>query len=283
MTAIIIDGINLAKRYQEQTRAKILLRTVKGDRPPGLSVIMVGNDPASEIYVAKKRAVAAELGIVNKDFNLPENTPETALTTLINTLNKDRAVDGILVQLPLPRQIDCHQVFRHIAPDKDVDGLTPYNLGCLALGQPNLSPCTPRGIMLILESIGAKLEGMNAVMVGISNIVGKPMVMELLQAKATVEVCHVFTRDLSSKINRADLVISAVGMPHLIRGEWIKEGAIVIDVGITRFVNKVRGDVEFAVAKERASFITPVPGGVGPMTVAVLMANALRAAESHRF
>jgi methylenetetrahydrofolate dehydrogenase (NADP+)/methenyltetrahydrofolate cyclohydrolase len=240
----------------------------------------VGNDPASEVYVASKRRDCAEVGIRSFPHDLPSDTPEAELLGLIDRLNDDPEVDGILVQLPLPKHIDTERVIERIHPDKDVDGFHPYNVGRLALRLPILRPCTPRGIMVLLESTGLPIKGLDALVVGASNIVGRPMALELLLAGCTVTVTHRFTKDLKSHVARADLVVVAVGKPGLVKGEWIKPGSIVVDVGINRLPDgKLVGDVEFESARERAGWITPVPGGVGPMTRALLLQNTLEAAE----
>jgi methylenetetrahydrofolate dehydrogenase (NADP+)/methenyltetrahydrofolate cyclohydrolase len=260
-------------------------RLRKGLRAPGLAVIIVGENPASKIYVGKKCKTCEKIGIISKSFELPQNTSENELLNLIDTLNNDNNIDGILVQAPLPQQIDFNKVVDSIRPDKDVDGFHPVNVGALAVGRPILESCTPKGVMTMLRRTDIPpLKGLNAVIIGASNIVGKPMALELLIEFCTVTVCHIYTKDISHYIKTADLVISAAGVPSLIKGEWIKPGAIVIDVGINRLPNgKIVGDVDFAAAKERAGWITPVPGGVGPMTVATLMENTLYAAnELHK-
>ncbi|HFD92395.1 MAG TPA: bifunctional methylenetetrahydrofolate dehydrogenase/methenyltetrahydrofolate cyclohydrolase FolD, partial [Gammaproteobacteria bacterium] len=240
----------------------------------------IGNDPASEVYVANKRRACEEAGIVSRSYDLDEDITQEALLAIIDELNQDDTIDGILVQLPLPRHIDTETIIERIRPDKDVDGFHPYNIGRLALRIPVLRSCTPRGIMTLLGHTGEELRGLDAVVVGASNHVGRPMNFELLLAGCTITTCHRFTRDLPAHVARADIVVVAVGKPGLIKGEWIKPGAIVIDVGINRNEQgKLVGDVEFASAVERAGWITPVPGGVGPMTVATLLENTLYAAE----
>ncbi len=276
----LIDGKAIAADIRRQIHERIQARLAEGKRPPGLAVILVGEDPASQVYVRSKRRACEEVGILSFAHDLPADIPEAALLDLIDTLNDDEDVDGILVQLPLPRHIDPETVIERIHPDKDVDGFHPYNMGRLAVRLPRLRPCTPFGVMKLLEAIGYDPKGRDAVVVGASNIVGRPMALELLLAGATVTVCHRFTRDLAEQVRRAELVVAAVGKPGLVRGEWIRPGAVVIDVGINRLPDgSLAGDVEFETARERAAWITPVPGGVGPMTVAMLLHNTLYAAE----
>ncbi|RDF09330.1 bifunctional methylenetetrahydrofolate dehydrogenase/methenyltetrahydrofolate cyclohydrolase FolD [Haemophilus paraphrohaemolyticus] len=282
MTARIISGTELSKNIKANIATKIAGHIAQGKRAPGLAVILVGADPASQVYVGSKRRSCEEIGIFSKSYDLPETTSESELLSLIDELNHDEAIDGILVQLPLPKQIDSTKVIEAIAPHKDVDGFHPYNVGRLCQRIPILRSCTPYGVMKLLETTGVNLYGKHAVIVGASNIVGRPMALELLLGGCTVTVTHRFTRDLESHVRQADILVVAVGKPEFISGEWIKEGAIVIDVGINRGVDgKLKGDVDFAVAAERADFITPVPGGVGPMTVAMLMQNTLQAYEQH--
>jgi bifunctional protein folD len=282
MTARIISGTELSKNIKANIATKIAGHIAQGKRAPGLAVILVGADPASQVYVGSKRRSCEEIGIFSKSYDLPETTSESELLSLIDELNYDEAIDGILVQLPLPKQIDSTKVIEAIAPHKDVDGFHPYNVGRLCQRIPILRSCTPYGVMKLLETTGVNLYGKHAVIVGASNIVGRPMALELLLGGCTVTVTHRFTRDLESHVRQADILVVAVGKPEFIPGEWIKEGAIVIDVGINRGVDgKLKGDVDFAVAAERADFITPVPGGVGPMTVAMLMQNTLQAYEQH--
>ena len=246
-------------------------------------MILVGSDPASQVYVGSKRKSCEEIGIYSQSYDLPETTSEQELLNLIEQLNNDDNIDGILVQLPLPKHIDSTKVIECIVPHKDVDGFHPYNVGRLCQRIPTLRACTPYGIMKLLENIEVDLHGLHAVVVGASNIVGRPMAMELLLAGCTVTVAHRFTKDLQHHISQADILVVAVGKPEFIPGDWIKEGAIVIDVGINRGTDgKLKGDVEFVNAVEKAGFITPVPGGVGPMTVAMLMFNTLLAYESHQ-
>ncbi|AYF86169.1 bifunctional methylenetetrahydrofolate dehydrogenase/methenyltetrahydrofolate cyclohydrolase FolD [Pseudomonas sp. JS3066] len=281
MTAQLIDGKTIAARLRQQIAQRVAERRQQGLRVPGLAVILVGSDPASQVYVAHKRKDCEEVGFLSEAHDLPASTSQAELLALIDRLNEDPAIDGILVQLPLPEHLDASQLLERIHPDKDVDGFHPYNVGRLAQRIPLLRPCTPKGIMTLLESTGANLYGMNAVVVGASNIVGRPMALELLLAGCTVTVTHRFTKDLAGHVGNADLVIVAAGKPGLVKGEWIKPGAIVIDVGINRQDDgKLVGDVEYDVAEQRASWITPVPGGVGPMTRACLLENTLYAAET---
>lgn len=281
MSAQVISGNSLAAKIKGDIAAQISLNLAQGKRAPGLAVILVGADPASQVYVGSKRKSCAELGIGSKSYDLPENTSEQALLDLIEQLNQDETVDGILVQLPLPKQIDSTKVIEAIRPDKDVDGFHPYNVGRLCQRIPTLRACTPYGVMKLLETTGVSLYGKHAVIVGASNIVGRPMALELLLGGCTVTVTHRFTQDLESHIRQADILVVAVGKPKFIPGEWVKEGAIVIDVGINRLDGKLIGDVDYDVASQKASFITPVPGGVGPMTVAMLMQNTLQAYHVH--
>ncbi len=280
MTASLINGNEIAKQVRNSVKEKVSKRIEQGKRAPGLAVILVGSDPASEIYVGSKRRACEEVGFVSRSYDLPDSTTEQQLFELIDKLNNDSEIDGILVQLPLPEGLDANLVIEHINPEKDVDGFHPSNVGKLALRQPGLRPCTPKGIMTLIESTGVKTHGLDALVVGASNIVGRPMTLELLLAGCTVTTTHRFTKDLESKVRNADLVVVAVGKPAFIPGEWIKDGAVVIDVGINRLDNgKLSGDVEFDVAAEKAAYITPVPGGVGPMTVASLIENTLIACE----
>lgn len=280
MTAQLIDGKAIAARLRQQIAQRVAERRQQDQRIPGLAVILVGSDPASEVYVAHKRKDCQEVGFISRAYDLDATTSQAELLSLIDSLNQDPAVDGILVQLPLPRHLDASQLLERINPDKDVDGFHPFNIGRLAQRMPVLQPCTPKGIMTLLKSTGADLHGLHAVVVGASNIVGRPMALELLLAGCTTTVTHRFTRDLASHVRQADIVVVAVGKPGLVKGEWIKEGAIVIDVGINRQADgKLVGDVDFESAAARASWITPVPGGVGPMTRACLLENTLYAAE----
>jgi len=282
MTAQIIDGKAIAADVREQVRLAIKQRVDNHQRAPGLAVILVGLDPASQVYVRKKREACDEAGLVSKSYDLDEKTDQQTLLNLIDELNNDPAIDGILVQLPLPAHIDDTLVLEAIHPDKDGDGFHPYNIGRLAPRMPELRPCTPHGVIHMLETIGETFKGRHAVVVGASNIVGRPMNLELLLAGATVTITHRFTRDLASYVADADILVVAVGKPGIVKGEWVKPGATVIDVGINRLANgKLTGDVDFEPAAERAAWITPVPGGVGPMTVAMLIRNTLQAAEKH--
>jgi methylenetetrahydrofolate dehydrogenase (NADP+)/methenyltetrahydrofolate cyclohydrolase len=281
MTAKIIDGKTIATNLRNEVRDRIEARVKDGQRPPGLAVIIVGKDPASEVYVRSKRKGCEEVGMVSFSYDLPETTSEKELLDLIDEMNARGDVDGILVQLPLPKHIDQETIIESILPDKDVDGFHPYNVGRLAIRQPVLRSCTPRGVMRLLESTGEPIRGKDAVVVGASNHVGRPMSLELLLAGCTVTTCHRFTKDTAAHVANADIVIAAVGKPGLVKGDWIKPGAIVIDIGISRTeAGKLVGDVEFDTASERAGWITPVPGGVGPMTVATLLLNTLEAAEN---
>lgn len=281
MTAQLIDGKAIAATVRNRIRQQVQERLQRGLRPPGLAVILIGNNPASEVYVRNKRQACEEAGILSHAHDLPDSTTQASLLQLIDELNADPTVDGILVQLPLPGHIDSETVIERIQPHKDVDGFHPYNVGRLTLRLPGLRPCTPFGIMTLLESTGETIRGMDAVIVGASNNVGRPMALELMMAGCTVTVCHRFTRDMPGKVSRADLVVVAVGKPGIVKGGWIKPGAIVIDVGINRLDNgRLVGDVEFEAAAERAGWITPVPGGVGPMTVATLLQNALTACKN---
>ncbi|HEQ0144115.1 TPA: bifunctional methylenetetrahydrofolate dehydrogenase/methenyltetrahydrofolate cyclohydrolase FolD, partial [Pseudomonas aeruginosa] len=280
MTAQLIDGKAIAANLRQQIAQRVTERRQQGLRVPGLAVILVGTDPASQVYVAHKRKDCEEVGFLSQAYDLPAETSQDDLLALIDRLNDDTAIDGILVQLPLPAHLDASLLLERIHPDKDVDGFHPYNIGRLAQRMPLLRPCTPKGIMTLLASTGADLYGMDAVVVGASNIVGRPMALELLLGGCTVTVTHRFTHDLADHVSRADLVVVAAGKPGLVKGEWIKEGAIVIDVGINRQADgRLVGDVEYEVAAQRASWITPVPGGVGPMTRACLLENTLHAAE----
>ena len=284
MTAKIIDGKAVAASLQEQVRLEVAARVASGKRAPSLATVLVGNDPASHVYVRNKRESCKRLGIHSEHVDLPPTVTQQELLEHIERLNADPSVDGILVQMPLPAQIDAEAIIERIRPDKDVDGVHPYNLGRLAQKRANprpmLRPCTPYGVMKLLETTGVAARGARAVVVGASNIVGRPMALELLLADATVTVCNSKTRDLAGIVAQADIVVAGVGKPGFVKGEWIKPGAVVLDVGINRLPDgKLAGDVEFAAASQRAGWITPVPGGVGPMTVAMLMHNTLLAAE----
>lgn len=282
MTAQLIDGKQIAADIRQNIAQKVQNRLSQGLRAPGLAVILVGNDPASEVYVAHKRKDCEQVGFQSQAYDLPANTTQAQLLDLIDTLNADNSVDGILVQLPLPAHLDSSQLLERISPYKDVDGFHPYNVGRLAQRIPLLRSCTPKGIMTLLAHTGVDLHGLDAVIVGASNIVGRPMALELLLAGCTTTITHRFTKDLESHVRRADLVVVAVGIPNLVKGEWIKPGAIVIDVGINRLDNgQLIGDVGFAEAVKHAAWITPVPGGVGPMTRACLLENTLQACEQN--
>lgn len=281
MSANIIDGKAIAAKIKSGVADAISERLADGKRAPGLAVVLVGDNPASQVYVNNKRKSCEATGVISRAYDLPADTAEDALIDLIDELNTDDAIDGILVQLPLPEHIDGDKVLERIAPEKDVDGFHPYNIGHLAQKNPLLRPCTPYGVMKMLEHCDIDPCGMDAVIVGASNIVGRPMMMELLLARATTTVCHSKTRNLAEKVAQADIVVAAVGIPEFVKGEWIKPGAVVIDVGINRLESgKLCGDVEFDAASQRASWITPVPGGVGQMTVAMLLANTLQACET---
>jgi len=280
MTATLIDGKSVADTIRRQIKNAVDKRLELGLRPPGLAVVLVGQDPASVIYVNSKRKACQAAGMLSRSYDLPADVAQAELLALIEELNADAAIDGILVQLPLPAHIDPEAVIETIAPDKDVDGFHPYNIGRLALRMPLFRPCTPYGVMALLESTGEPVRGKDAVVIGASNVVGRPMTLELLLAGATVTTCHRFTRDLAGQAQRADILVSATGRIGLVKGDWIKPGATVIDVGISRGADgKIRGDVEFEAAAQRAGWITPVPGGVGPMTVTMLLKNTLFAAE----
>lgn len=280
MTAKLIDGKAIAASLRQQIAQRVAERRQQGLRAPGLAVILVGSDPASQVYVSHKRKDCEEVGFVSQAYDLPASTRQDDLLALIDRLNEESTIDGILVQLPLPEHLDASLLLERIRPDKDVDGFHPYNIGRLAQRMPLLRPCTPKGIMTLLESTGVDLYGLHAVVVGASNIVGRPMAMELLLGGCTVTVTHRFTKDLANHVAQADIVVVAAGKPGLVKGEWVKEGAIVIDVGINRQEDgKLIGDVVYDTALPRAGWITPVPGGVGPMTRACLLENTLHAAE----
>lgn len=283
MTARIIDGKAIADALLLTIRGEVDGRLAAGRPAPGLAVILVGENPASALYVRNKRRACAIAGVRDLAHDLPASTTQAQLIALIDSLNADDDVDGILVQLPLPEPIDPDAVIDRIAPAKDVDGFHPYNLGRLAQRRPALRPCTPYGVMRLLAVTNEPLRGKEAVVVGASNIVGRPMALELLLAGCTVTVCHSATRDLPDHVGRAEVLVAAVGRAEMIRGDWIREGALVIDVGINRLADgRVVGDVDFAGARQRAAWITPVPGGVGPMTVATLLQNTLEAADARR-
>ena len=277
MTAKIIDGKAIAEQNLNKLKQEILERENNDIRRPCLAVILVGDDPASSIYVNKKKSACENVGIKSVSHQLPTDTNQSNLNDLINTLNQDEDVDGILVQSPLPKHLDEELIIELISPNKDVDGFHPFNIGSLAIRQTRLRSCTPYGVIKMLKASNINLEGLDATIVGVSNNVGRPMALELLLEKCTITSCHSRTKDLEAKVRQADLVVVAAGKQNLVRGEWIKKGAIVVDIGINRINNKLVGDVEFEVASQNASYITPVPGGVGPMTVATLMENTLQA------
>ena len=280
MPATIIDGKAIAAEIQGEIAEEILERMSAGIRPPGLATILVGGDSASRIYVRNKRRACDAVGIVSFDHDLPVQTSQETLLALIDELNGQEQVDGILVQLPLPESIDETAVIEQILPTKDVDGFHPYTVGRLSQRIPVLRPCTPQGIMVLLERSGVNVLGQHVVIVGASNHVGRPLALEMLLGGATTTVCHRFTRDLQDHVRAADVLCVAVGKPGLIPGSWIKPGAAVIDIGISRLPDgRLSGDVDFESARERAGLITPVPGGVGPMTVATLLSNTLQAAR----
>lgn len=282
MTAQLIDGKRIAGAIRQQVKIEVDRRLDDGRHRPGLAVILVGQDAASEIYVNHKHRACEEAGIRSFSHRLSSDITQSALEDVIDQLNADVSVDGILLQLPLPEHLDANPLLERVNPDKDVDGFHPFNLGRLAQRRPSLRPCTPKGIMTMLERSGIDPRGMDATIVGASNIVGRPMALELLLAGSTTTTCHRFTRDLEEKVRQADLVVVAAGKPGLIAGSWIKPGAVVVDVGMNRREDgSLVGDVEFRTAAERAAWITPVPGGVGPMTVATLLQNTLEAADIH--
>lgn len=279
MMATIIDGKAIAAKIRGTLTAEVADLKTK-DVTPGLAVVLVGEDPASKVYVSMKEKACADVGIFSAEYKLPVETSEAVLLTLISRLNADAKIHGILVQLPLPKQINTEKVLEAISPDKDVDGFHPYNVGRLMVGKPTFQPCTPYGVMVMLKEIGFDLAGKSVVVVGRSNIVGKPVALMCLQQHATVTICHSRTKNLADVIRSADVVIAAVGVPEMIKGDWIKEGAVVIDVGVNRVgEKKLVGDVEYAAAAERASAITPVPGGVGPMTITMLLYNTVESAK----
>lgn len=282
MTAMskIINGREIAAQVRAGLKSEIAALKGKTGLTPGLAVVLVGDDPASRVYVRNKGKACEEVGIRSFQYTLPADTGEEELLSLIRGLNGSKDVSGILVQLPLPSHIDEETVLEAVSPQKDVDGFHPYNVGRLTIGRPLLQPCTPYGVMRMLESAGVDPSGKDAVVVGRSNIVGKPMALMLLHGNATVTVCHSKTRDIARKVKAADIIVAAVGRAGFIKGDWVKEGAVVIDVGMNRGADgKLAGDVDFEEASKRASFITPVPGGVGPMTIAMLLENTVEAAK----
>lgn len=279
MPAKILDGNALARKIREEIKAKTEERSKQDLPPPGLAVVLVGDDPASGVYVGKKQQACEQVGFYSTVIREPADISEARLLSLIDELNQSPDIHGILVQLPLPAHINSSAIIEAITPEKDVDGFHPYNIGRLAQRSATLRPCTPKGVMRLLEHHGISLKGMDVCMVGSSNIVGRPMALELLDADCSVAICHRHTKDLKHYVSNADLVVVAVGKPNLIPGDWIKPGAVVVDVGINRLESgKLVGDVCFESAAERASWITPVPGGVGPMTVSCLLENTLEAA-----
>jgi len=280
MTARILDGKTVAETLTREVRDAIVARRASGRDAPGLAVVLVGDNAASQVYVRSKRRMTDAVGMRSLAFDLPADASEAALLEVIDRLNADPSVNGILVQLPLPKQIGSERVIERIDWRKDVDGFHPYNMGRLVLKMPTLRPCTPYGCIRLLAATGESLVGLHAVVIGQSNIVGRPMALELLIARSTVTICHSATRDLPSIVRQADIVVAAMGKPRFVQGAWIKPGALVVDVGINRRDDgKLVGDVDFESARERAGWITPVPGGVGPMTIATLLANTLRAAQ----
>jgi methylenetetrahydrofolate dehydrogenase (NADP+)/methenyltetrahydrofolate cyclohydrolase len=282
MGAQILDGKAIAGEVRAQVKQAVEARVEAAQRRPGLAVVLVGENPASQVYVRNKRKACAEVGFHSELHELPAATSQAELLALIDRLNADPAIDGILVQLPLPEQIDPEAVIERILPTKDVDGFHPYNVGRLCLRMPVLRSCTPKGVMTLLARTRRPLEGLDAVIIGQSNIVGRPMALELLAARCTITVCHSRTKDLADKARGADVLVVAIGRARMVPGDWIKPGALVIDVGMNRDeAGKLCGDVDFEAARERAGWITPVPGGVGPMTIASLLENTLQAAELH--
>jgi methylenetetrahydrofolate dehydrogenase (NADP+) / methenyltetrahydrofolate cyclohydrolase len=281
MSARLLDGKRIADELLERLAGRVRRRIEAGKAQPGLAVILVGSEPASAVYVRNKRRACERVGFSSMAFDLPVDTPEVDLAALIDRLNVDPTVHGILVQLPLPEHVDANALINRIDPRKDVDGFQAENVGRLVLRQRGLRPCTSKGVMTLLANTDRPVRGKHAVVVGVSNHVGRPLVLELLLAGCTTTVCHRFTENLPAFVGAADILVVAVGRPDLVRGEWVKRGATVIDVGINRLDDgKLTGDVEFSAAAERAAWITPVPGGVGPMTVATLMENTLEAAET---
>ena len=282
MTAQLIDGKKISQERLQLVSAAVAKRLESGLRAPCLAVVLVGDNPASAVYVRNKKSACQKCGIRSLSYELPASTSQEDLLQLIDELNGNAEVDGILVQLPLPEGLDSQAVLERIHPDKDVDGFHPYNVGRLVVKMPLMRPCTPKGVMTLLEAYGIDPKGKKAVVVGASNIVGRPQALELLLARATVTICHSATENLDKEVGAADIVVVGVGIPNFVKGEWIKPGAVVIDVGINRLEDgSLCGDVEFDVAKERAGMITPVPGGVGPMTIATLLENTLHAATLH--
>jgi methylenetetrahydrofolate dehydrogenase (NADP+)/methenyltetrahydrofolate cyclohydrolase len=282
VSATIIDGKAVAHQVRQEVAADVKALVERGEPRPGLATILVGDDPASQVYVGGKQKATAEVGIEGFDHRPPADASQEDVAALIEELNADPHVSGILLQLPVPDHLDGAALTNLIAPEKDVDGLTPISAGLLAGGRPGLRPCTPSGVIVLLDRYEIPMEGAEAVIVGRSNLVGKPLVHLLLERNATVTVCHSRTRDLGDVCRRADILVAAVGVPRLVQGEWVKPGATVIDVGVNRLDEGLVGDVDFEAAAQRAGAITPVPGGVGPMTIAMLLRNTLRAAELQR-
>lgn len=282
MTAQLINGKEVSQQRLAAVAQAVEQRAAAGLRTPCLAVVLVGDDPASAVYVRNKKTACQKSGIASLSYELPVETTQDELLKLVDELNANPDVDGILVQLPLPQHIDSQAVLERILPHKDVDGFHPYNVGRLVVKMPLMRPCTPKGVMTLLEAYGVDPKGKKAVIVGASNIVGRPQALELLLSRATVTICHSATENLADEVAQADILVVGVGIPNFVKGEWVKPGAIVIDVGINRLENgSLCGDVEFDVAKERAAMITPVPGGVGPMTIATLLENTLYAAQLH--
>ncbi len=282
MSAQILDGKAIAADVRRGVKNQVERRLAEGQRAPGLAVVLVGANPASQVYVRNKRKACEEVGFYSELHELSADASQQELLHLVDALNEKEQIDGILVQLPLPAHINEEAIIERILPTKDVDGFHPYNVGRLVLRMPLLRPCTPRGIMTLLERTGQKIEGMDAVVIGQSNIVGRPMALELLAARCTITVCHSRTRDLAKKARGADILVVATGKPKMVPVDWVKPGAVVIDVGINRTGDgKLVGDVDFESARQRAGWITPVPGGVGPMTIATLLENTLQAAQLH--
>jgi methylenetetrahydrofolate dehydrogenase (NADP+)/methenyltetrahydrofolate cyclohydrolase len=279
MAAEVIDGKAVAARLRARVAEDVAAFTAEHGRPPGLATVLIGDDPASAVYVGGKQKASREVGIEAFDLRPAADVPREEVVALLDRLNADPAVSGILVQLPVPGHLDGVELTGMVSPDKDVDGLTPISAGRLALGRPGLRPCTPTGVMDLLAEVDTELEGAEAVVIGRSNLFGKPMAQLLLAANATVTICHSRTKDLAAVARRADVLIAAVGRPEMVRGDWVKPGAVVIDVGMNRLESGLVGDVAYAEAAEVARAITPVPGGVGPMTIACLLRNTLRAAR----
>jgi methylenetetrahydrofolate dehydrogenase (NADP+)/methenyltetrahydrofolate cyclohydrolase len=278
--AQIIDGKNVALQVKLEVKEQVARLKARYNVTPGLAVILVGDDPASAVYVRNKQKACDDVGILSKTFSFAADVEQKELEILISELNKNPQYNGILVQMPLPKPLNSRALLNMIHPDKDIDGLLPLNIGKLAIGEEALYPCTPLGIMVLLQRYSIPVSGAHAVIVGRSNLVGKPLALMMLAANATVTVCHTKTKDLSEIIKQADILVAAAGRRGVIKGEWIKQGAVVIDVGTNRNESgKLTGDIEFEQAEKRASFITPVPGGVGPMTIAMLMKNTLAATE----